>query len=305
MAGPFGDLTDVRLLAEVARHRSVSAAAGAVHISQPAASRRLHGIQTRVGLQLFQFGPRGAQLTEAGAFWATEATRILRGLDDAHSRFVTAFHLRSGLYFGASHVVADYLVPSWLSSWPRSRTVPANMVVGNTDEVVEMVTAAKVDFGVVLTASAEPAGLAGVRLFPDRLVLVTAPSHAWVRLGRAVTLAEVAQTPLIHRELTSGSQVTWMEAMTREGLAIAPPIMELDSLAAMKRAVAAGLGPAILPRIVVAEEIRVGQLREIVVAGLDLEVWVSVLWRESTDLSQVARQFIDHLRSVKASLQPV
>src|SRR5437763_14542892 len=108
MAGPFADLVDLRLLAVVAQHHSVSAAAAAVHISQPAASRRLHAIQTRVGVLLFQFGPRGAQLTAAGEFWAAEAQRVVRGLDDAQSRFATAFHLRSGLYFGANHAVAEY-----------------------------------------------------------------------------------------------------------------------------------------------------------------------------------------------------
>ena len=77
MTGPFADLTDLRLLAAVSKHRSVSAAALSVRISQPAASRRLHAIQTRVGMQLFQFGPRGATLTEAGQFWSGEALKVL------------------------------------------------------------------------------------------------------------------------------------------------------------------------------------------------------------------------------------
>jgi DNA-binding transcriptional LysR family regulator len=56
--------------------------------------------------------------------------------------------------------------------------------------------------------------------------------------------------------------------------------------------------------MVVADELRAGRLREITVAGLELEVWVSVLWRPSTSLSAVARQFIDHLRAATESLQP-
>jgi DNA-binding transcriptional LysR family regulator len=304
MAGPFADLTDLRLFAAVAQHRSVSAAASAVHISQPAASRRLHAIQTRVGVQLFQFGPRGAQLTEAGAFWAGEATKVLRSLDEAQSRFATTFQLRSGLYFGAGHVVAEYLVPGWLSSWPHARGIPASVVVGNSDEVVDMVLAAKVDFGVVQT-SAPRADLVSVPLFPDRLVLIVPQEHPWVRLGRPMSMREVAATPLIRRESTSGSQLKWMEALAKLDIEVAAPILEVDSLAALKRAVAAGIGPAIVPRIAVEEDVQAERVREIPVTGMDLEVWVMVVWLPTTELNPVARSFIEHLRATRRSLLPV
>lgn len=305
MAGPFSDLADLRLFTAVAEMRSVSAAAAAVHISQPAASRRLHAIQKRVGVQLFQFGPRGAQLTDAGRFWATEAKSVLRTLDDAQSRFATTFHLRSGLYFAASHVVAEDLLPRWISSWPDGRGVRVSVVVGNSDEVVDMVLAAKVDFGLVQLGAPPAADLVNVPLFPDRLVLIVQPSHPWARIGRPVSVAEVAETPLIHRESTSGAQLKWMDALSSAGALVAPPILEVDSLAALKRAVAAGIGPAILPRIAVAEDIAAGRLREVPIAGLELEVYVSVIWLPTTDLSAIARVFIDHVRSSRRSPLPV
>lgn len=305
MAGPFSDLTDLRLFAAVAQHRSVSAAAAAVHISQPAASRRLHAIQARVGVHLFQFGPRGAQVTEAGLFWANEAQRILRSLDEAQSRFATTFHLRSGLYFGASHAVAEYLVPRWLSSWPSARGVPTSVIVGNSDEVVDMVLAAKVDFAVVQLGAPPSPDLMCVQLSSDRLVLIASPAHPWSRLDRPVSAREVAETPLIHRESTSGSQLKWMRALATTGVPVAPAILEVDSLSALKRAVAAGLGPGIVPRIAVEEDLQAGRVREIRVAGLDLEVWVSVIWLPDTDLSAMARSFIDHLRPARTSPLPV
>ena len=305
MAGPFSDLTDLRLFAAVAEHRSVSAAASAVHISQPAASRRLHAIQTRVGVHLFQFGPRGAQLTDAGQFWANEAQRILRSLDDAQSRFATTFHLRSGLYFAASHAVAEYLVPCWIASWPAARPVPTSVVVGNSDEVVDMVTASKVDFAVVQLGSAPPPDVTSITLFPDELVLIAPPAHPWGRLGRPLTIREVAETPLVHRESTSGSQLKWMRALAATGAPVAAPILEVDSLSALKRAVAAGIGPGIVPRIAVEDDLQTDRLRAIAVTGLDLVVWVNVIWLPGTDLSPLARSFIEHVRSTRTSPLPV
>jgi len=304
MTGPFADLTDLRLLAAVSKHRSVSAAALSVRISQPAASRRLHAIQTRVGMQLFQFGPRGATLTEAGQFWSGEALKVLSGLDDAQSRFATAFHLRNGLYFAASQVVAEYLVPRWLSGWAQTRHSTASIVVGNSEEVVDLVMTARVDFGVLEMGKAPPDELTSVQLLPDRLVLITPPNHPWARLGRSLTIDEVAETPLVHRESNSGSQLKWKEAFAASGVEVAAPMLEVDSLAATKMAVAGGMGPAIVPRIAVEDDLGAGRLREIPIADLELEVWVTAIWLPATELSAVARSFIDHLRSARTLSMP-
>lgn len=74
-------------------------------------------------------------------------------------------------------------------------------------------------------------------------------------------------------------------------------MLEVDSLAAVKMAAAAGVAPAILPRLAVEEELRTGRLREVAVDGLELDVWVYAIWLPATELSSVARSFLDHLRS--------
>lgn len=303
MTGPFADLTDMQLLAAVAEHGSVSAAADIVGISQPAASRRLHAIQSRVGVRLFQFGPRGASLTEAGRFWEAEVRGLLRGLDEAQARFATAFHLRKGLYFAASHVVADHLVPRWLGSWQRQDSVPVSVVVGNSTQVLAMVTSAKVEFG-VLAMKDIPSELTAVRLFADSLVLVVSPGHAWARLARRLTLRELGGTPLIHREATSGSQITWMAHLREAGAGVAPPALEADSLSAVKMAATLGIAPAILPRISVEEDLRAGRLREIQVEGFEEKVWVYAVWMPTSELNAATRSFLEHLRHAGTLSQP-
>jgi DNA-binding transcriptional LysR family regulator len=252
-------------------------------------------------MRLFQFGPRGALLTEAGQFWATEALKVLRTLDEAQSRFVTAFHLRNGLYFAASQVVAEYLVPRWLAGFQHAHTAPASVVVGNSDEVIDMVLSSRVDFAVLEMGRPAPDEVVSAQLFMDRLVLVVPPGHALARFGRPLTVAEVAATPLIHRESNSGSQLKWKEAFAMAGLEVAPPMLEVDSLAAVKMAVAGGVGPAIVPRIAVEDEIAGRRLREIPIDGLDLEVWVTAIWLPAAELSPLARSFVDHLRSARTS----
>ena len=81
-------------------------------------------------------------------------------------------------------------------------------------------------------------------------------------------------------------------------------MLEVDSLAATKMAVAGGMGPAIVPRIAVEDDLRAGRLREIPIADLELEVWVTAIWLPATELSAVARSFIDHLRSARTLSMP-
>ena len=297
MNGPFADLTDLRLLAAVAVHGSVSAAAASVRISQPAASRRLHTIQARAGIRLFQFGPRGATLTDAGRFWQAEAMKVLRTLDDAESRFATSFHLRNGLYFAASQVVAEYLVPRWLGAWQRVHTATASVIVGNSNEVLDLVGGAKVDFGVLEMRDPPSDEFATVRLFSDRLALVVHPSHRWAQLRRALTVREVAETPLIHRESSSGSELKWTETLAATGARVAPALLEVDSLAAVKNAVAGGIAPAIVPLIAVMDDLEAGRLREIPIEDIELTVWVHALWLPATELTSLTRSFIEHLRA--------
>src|SRR5829696_2230220 len=71
------DLARLRVLAAVARHGSVTAAARELHYSQPSVSHHLAKLEAETGAQLLQRVGRGVRLTEAG--------RLLAGLASALS----------------------------------------------------------------------------------------------------------------------------------------------------------------------------------------------------------------------------
>jgi len=84
---------DAQTFLAVAESRSFSAAARALDLGQPTISRRIAGLEERMGCQLFRRGKRGAELTEDGARllpaaeqmarWATEFDRLARGAEAA------------------------------------------------------------------------------------------------------------------------------------------------------------------------------------------------------------------------------
>ena len=106
-----------------------------------------------------------------------------------------------------------------------------------------------------------PPGLHGEPIGRDALTLVVAPAHRWVRRRNGVAAAELAQTALLSREAGSGTRGFLEEALrVQADLEQAPPAAELSSTTAIKAAVAAGAGPAVLSSLAVAAELAAGTL---------------------------------------------
>ncbi|MBS2079745.1 LysR substrate-binding domain-containing protein, partial [Mycobacterium tuberculosis] len=100
----------------------------------------------------------------------------------------------------------------------------------------------------------------------DELVIVVPPDHKWARRSRIVTARELAQTPLVSRELHSGIRDSLAAALRQvlgEDMQQAAPVLELTSSAAMRAAVLAGAGPAAMSRLAVADDLAVGRLHAV------------------------------------------
>jgi len=77
------DVTRLRVLAAVARHGSVTAAAKALNYAQPSVSHHLARLEAETGTQLVERAGRGVRLTDAGRLLAGRAEEILGRLDAA------------------------------------------------------------------------------------------------------------------------------------------------------------------------------------------------------------------------------
>src|SRR6185369_4593730 len=90
------DTTRLRVLAAVARHGSVTAAARALKYAQPSVSHHLARLEAETGSQLIQRVGRGIRLTDAGRVLADRAEEILGRLDAAEAELAAHAGLRAG-----------------------------------------------------------------------------------------------------------------------------------------------------------------------------------------------------------------
>lgn len=278
------ELRALELLVVVARTGSLSAAAAELGITQQAASSRVRTMEALVGVPLLDRSRRGSALTATGELVVQWAGGVLEAADRLDAGIAALRADRRGrLSIAASLTIAEHLLPAWLVALRARQAqlgqVPTEvtMTATNSARVEELVRVGEVDLGFVEGPDA-PAGLRHRLVGTDTLVVVVGPGHPWAqRSRRRVTAATLAGTPLVVREPGSGTRMVLDRAL--EGLATAPPALELSSTAAVRSAVAAGAGPAALGAHAIRDDLATGRLVRIEVAGLDLTRRLHAVWR--------------------------
>jgi DNA-binding transcriptional LysR family regulator len=285
------DLTGFDLLLSVARLGSLGRAAAEHGISQPAASARMRQLEGQLGLALIERSPRGSRLTPSGALvagWAQGAVDAAAVLDAG----VTALR-REGdgrVRIAASMTTAEYLLPAWLIALHAvDPAASVSLTAENSAEVAQAVLADEADIGFVEGPDL-PQGLRAAPVARDALAVLVSPSHPWARRRSGISAAELADTPLLSREAGSGTRRYLEQALRGQaGLEPLPPQAELSSTTAIKAAVAAGAGAAVLSSLAVEAELTAGTLRTVAVTGLDLHRVLRAVWPAGRRLTGPAR----------------
>lgn len=278
---PIPDLRALDLLVSVGELGSISAAAAAHGVTQPAASMRLRGLERLFAVPLLERATTGTRLTPAGAAtveWASavlDATRSLLA-GTAALRADRGSHLR----LAASMTVAEYLLPRWLQQLAREAPyTKVSLEMGNTAHVSGLVARDEVDLGFI-EGSRPPGRLRSRELLADELVVVVARGHAWSRRRRPLLPRELAATPLVLREAGSGTREVLTEALRVHGLEPMSAI-ELGSTTAIKAAAAGGVGPAVISALAVHAELESGQLVAVPCEDLVLRRAIRAIWAAS------------------------
>lgn len=264
------DLSPYDLLLSVAKLGSLGRAATEHDVSQPAASMRLRQLERRLGMALLERSPRGSRLTPEGALvadWARAAVDAASALDAGVASLRATRDSR--LRVTASLTVAEYLLPRWLATLRRTEPdLAVALTAGNSDEVAQAVLHGAADLGFVEGPNL-PEGLRARTVARDTLSVIVSPEHRWAG-RRSLTTRELSESALISREEGSGTRRYLEQALRRHGLELAPPLTELSSTTAIKSAVVAGIGPAVLSSLAIATELASGTLVQVPVSGLDV-----------------------------------
>jgi DNA-binding transcriptional LysR family regulator len=165
------------------------------------------------------------------------------------------------LMIGASTTIAEYQLPRILGEFKeRFPQVQARLTVANSETVVAKVAEHSLDVGLIEAPSHNP-HLTTLACCEDELVMICSPGHA-LATRSSVSAREIADQAYVSREHGSGTREVVDDFFKNNG--VNPDDlhieMELGSREAIKGAVEAGLGVAIMSASTVTKEIQLGTL---------------------------------------------
>jgi DNA-binding transcriptional LysR family regulator len=294
------DPVTLRLFVAVCEERNIARAAAREAIVASAVSKRIAALEEAMGAGLLVRGRRGIVATAAGEALLTRARELLGSMERLHaemSEFAGGAH-GSVRVVASLSVLAEQLpddIAAFLARYPAVRVSLDERV---SSEVVRSVREGAADLGVLWDAI-DLSGLHSVRYRHDHLCVATIPAHRLAHRKR-LRFAEILDEPSVG--LAPGGT---MDAMLRRQAALLGRTLthriQVSSLDAGCRIVAAGLGIAVLPREATVPQASASGLAMIPLA----EPWAVrrfvICSREHAGLSATARLLIDHLRKQAAA----
>lgn len=249
------DLQTVRVVRQVAEHRSLTAAAEALGYSQPAVSQQLRRFEERTGIALVERVGRGIRLTQSGRVLARHANAVATALEAAAGELAEIRGLRAGrvrlvAFPSASATLVPRLIAALGAAHPG---VAVTYVEAEPPEAVAAVRADRADLAITFSYPgdrddphrASARGL-DVRAFGEEPIRLVLPTGHPAAASDVVDLAALGDAPWIAGCPRCRGHL--LELADAAGFT--PRIaFETDNFVAVEGMVAQGLGVALLPAL--------------------------------------------------------
>ncbi len=288
-------LRQLRIFEAVAMHGSISRAATEMHLTQPAVSMQMKQLEDQIGLALIDQVGKRMVLTEAGRELRGHAARIAAQTVNLNAAMEQFRDLDRGLLRLAVVSTANYFLPPLIAAFSaRHPGVRVSLRVANREAVL----AALADNEVELAVTGRPpeGGDLEARDFMDNpLVVIASPYHPMVGATGLKPQALDGET-LVVREPGSGTRAAMDRFLADQGVEYRAGC-ELNTNEAIKQAVQAGLGLAIVPFQTLELERLTGRLVVLPVEGFPIVRHWYVTHRSHRRLSAASRTFRDLLLS--------
>lgn len=290
-------LHQLRLFLKVVETSSITKAAEALHLSQPAVSVQIKKLEEQFDIPLTEVIGRKLYITEFGEELAVSCRRMLDEAESIRHR-THAFRgqLSGSLRFSVVST-AKYVMPYFIGTFHEQHPgIDLTIDVTNKLQVIQSLEDNEVDFSMVSTLPAHM-NIEKLALMENSLYLV---ANAQFR-HNTMKPSQLAQFPLIFRENGSATRQA-MELFLKDKQVRPSKRLEMTSNEAVKQAVIAGLGISIMPLIGLRHELKSGQLRIIPLSGLPIRTSWHLIWQSGKRLSPVAEAYLDYIQKEKEDI---
>ena len=256
------DLRELQAFCKIVERKSFSRAAEAMLLSQPTVSGHIKTLEDALGLRLFDRSGKQVTPTQAGDLLYGYARRILALFGEAEQALAEfKGGLKGSLCIGGSSIPGSYVLPPLIARFKQEYPgVKIHLQIGDSRAACRSVAEGHCDLAAV-GAKFDDARLRFEPLADDEMMLVVPRSHAWAR-KRTARLKDLLGQPFIVREVGSGSRQFAEQTLAARGLdpRDLTVVAEMGSNEAVRQAVKAGFGMAIISHRAVEDDLRAGAL---------------------------------------------
>lgn len=226
--------------------RSVTAAAASLHMSQPALSHQISGLERELGTAVVERLPRGVRVTAAGRAAAEEARVALRAAERAVQVGRQVGVGRGGrLRIGCVETMTAWLLVPVLRHW-RSRHPDVRLELAeftSSDRMVGVLASGGLDLAVGPPPTSTNAHVEV--LGQEEIVVVAREDHRF-SVRPWVTVEDLADEPFVHYDPGNGNAV-WVDRFVAKYDVTLNPVLRTGSPRTAAQLAGAGLGVTIAP----------------------------------------------------------
>ncbi len=283
----------LRLFLALAEAGSVSAAAKAMHVTQPTASMQLKEIGASVGLPLYEVIGKKVFLTDVGKALAVTAREITQSLASFEQLTYATKGIAKGHLRIAVVSTAKYFMPRLIGSFcKRHPLIDVSLEILNRDGVLGRLRQNTDDL-YIMSMPPDDVALIDEILMPNPIVVIAASSDALAKQSK-VSLSDLKDRRFILREKGSGTRMA-ADQYFRKKKFRADIRLELGSNEAVKESVAGGLGIGVISQYALHGHQKEHGVRVIQVDDFPLKSSWHLVHLAAKNLSPIALAFKEHI----------
>lgn len=274
------NLHALRIFIEVASKGSVTAAADALSISQPAVTAQIRKLEQELDLVLLTPQGRGIALTHEGRFLFEKAERIFDWEKEIEEQLAQIKQGTIGkLRIASTFLPSLYLLPKWLASYKQQyEQVEVEIRTGNSQQSIERLLRCQADLAIITNETWDDRPIRRHHLKDVFFWFIVPANHPFA--GQEVTLDELVQEPFLLREQGSSTRERLFSLFRDHG--VQPPRVGLQyhGLVESIQSVRAGYGTMLAPELAVRELVERGEVGRVYLPDIEIKRPVYLCLRE-------------------------
>jgi len=288
------DFRDLEVFVTITKLGSVTAAADSLHLSQPALSRRIRGLEESLGYELFERVGSKLVLTPAGKVCLERCISFMADMKEMTAEMRAASDMVQTFSVGMADMLAETRFSHVFKEFCKLHpSTDIHLYTADNGKIAELVANGQVDLGIKYFQEKKSKNIEQIKIGNEQLGVVAAPGSKYVE-EPFDPLKQDIQWITFPKEEGFGSLIASIQHFhLLLNNAADHKFLEIGSLNAQKKLAEADLGLCLLPLSCVADEVRSGKLQVVPARFPEIHLPILAMYRVSSPVVELIEMFID------------